>query len=167
MQAIFIICSWRSAVSGYYVVYRFNGIPLTPVLPAGKTGEKRCFLSLLKPPFHNTARPQIPFSCENIHNHTVVDILVRAATPLCLSNTVFTVRSRPRRTPVPLRRHYGGRKDRLRRIGANATAKSRLRTPFAPKYCILEFFGGKPSGWRLLCSIFPNSLNLNFQASLP
>ena len=116
MQAIFIICSWRSAVSGYYVVYRFNGIPLTPVLPAGKTGEKRCFFRA----FHNTSRPQIPFSCENIHNLTVVDILVRAATPLCLSNTVFTVRSRPRRTPVPLRRHYGGRKDCLRRIGAAA-----------------------------------------------
>ena len=32
---------------------------------------------------------------------------------------------------------------------ANATAKSRLRTQFAPKYCILEFFGGKPGG----CSV--------------
>jgi len=103
-------------VSGYYVVYRFNGVPLTPVLPAGKTGGKTVFFRA----FHNVARPQIPFSCKNIHNHTVEDILVRAATPLCLLNTVFTVRSRPRRTPVPLRRHYSGRKDRLRRIGAAA-----------------------------------------------
>ena len=95
MQAIFIICSWRSAVSGYYVVYRFNGIPLTPVLPAGKTGRKRCFLSLLKPPFYNTAWPQIPFSCENIHNLTVVDILAGG-------NSVVSVKYRFYRLTCPI-----------------------------------------------------------------
>ena len=43
------------------------------------------FLSLLKPPFYNVAQLQTSFIYENIH--TVADILVRAAFPLCLLNT--------------------------------------------------------------------------------
>ena len=71
---------------------RYNGVPAPARVLPMQNSRKTVFFRA----FHNAARPQIPFSCENIHNHTVVDILVRAATPLCLSNTVFTVRAAQR-----------------------------------------------------------------------
>ena len=45
------------------------------------------FLSLLKPPFYNVAQLQTSFIYKNIRIHTVADILVQAAFPLCLLNT--------------------------------------------------------------------------------
>ena len=160
-------------MSGYYVVYRFNGIPLTPVLPAGKTGGKWCFLG------HFT----IPRNCK-LHFPASISTTTRLWICSCgrqlryVCQILFLPSATARaELPFPCGDTTAGVKtacaglERRRKpfaaFTANATAKSRLRTQFAPKYCILEFFGGKPSGWRLLCSIFPNSLNLNFQASLP
>ena len=44
---------------------------------------------------HNAARLPTSFLCKNIYNHTAADILIRAETPLRLSNLVFSIRSRP------------------------------------------------------------------------
>ena len=135
-------------------------LPPTPILPSGKTGGKRCFFKSFEDAVLQCRATANAIYLQKYPHPTRGWIFLCGRQLRCVCQILFLPSAAARaELPFPCGDTTAGVKtacaglERRRKpfaaYAANATAKSRLRTLFAPKYCILEFCGGKPGG----CSV--------------